>query len=85
MIDEFHFGGYAKWNETLLDFIDTFSDETGIPLEHVYTGKAMYGLMELIKCGHFRKGSNIVFLHTGGLQGRTGLQYMKEVSQKRHA
>jgi 1-aminocyclopropane-1-carboxylate deaminase len=83
MIYEFHFGGYAKWNETLLDFIDTFGHETGIPLEHVYTGKAMYGLMELIKCGHFRKGSRIVFLHTGGLQGRAGLQYMKEVSEKR--
>jgi 1-aminocyclopropane-1-carboxylate deaminase len=83
MIEEFHFGGYAKWNETLLDFMDTFYSGTGIPLEHVYTGKAMYGLMALIKCGHFRKGSRIVFLHTGGLQGRAGQQYMREVSEKR--
>lgn len=86
MIEEFHFGGYAKWNDTLLDFIDTFSDDTGIPLEHVYTGKSMYGLMELIKRGYFRPGSRIVFLHTGGMQGRTGLLYMNELmARRRHA
>lgn len=86
MIEEFHFGGYAKWDEKLLYFMETFSADTGIPLEHVYTGKAMYGLMELIKRGHFRPGSSIVFLHTGGLQGRAGLQYMQDLlMKKRHA
>lgn len=86
MIEEFHFGGYAKWDEKLLHFMDTFSGDTGIPLEHVYTGKAMYGLMELIKRGYFQPGSKIVFLHTGGLQGRAGLQYMQELlMNKRHA
>jgi 1-aminocyclopropane-1-carboxylate deaminase len=83
MIEEFHFGGYAKWDEKLLHFMDTFSADTNIPLEHVYTGKAMYGLMELIKRGYFQAGSRIVFLHTGGMQGRAGMQYMEELLVKK--
>jgi 1-aminocyclopropane-1-carboxylate deaminase/D-cysteine desulfhydrase-like pyridoxal-dependent ACC family enzyme len=79
----FHFGGYAKWNQELLAFIDDFSVATGIPLEHVYTGKALFGLLELIKHGHFKPGSRIVFLHTGGLQGINGLTYRKEMLAKR--
>jgi 1-aminocyclopropane-1-carboxylate deaminase/D-cysteine desulfhydrase-like pyridoxal-dependent ACC family enzyme len=82
----FHFGGYAKWSEELLIFMDTFSKDTGLPLEHVYTGKAMFGLMKQIEQGYFKPGSRIVFLHTGGLQGRDGLRYIQEIMamRKRH-
>lgn len=75
---DYHFGGYAKWNAELCAFIDQFETETNIPLDHVYNGKAMYGLMDLIEKNYFTEGSNIVYIHTGGLQGKNGLTYMQQ-------
>ena len=65
---EYAFGGYAKTNKTLDDFIRDFQDDHGVPLEPVYTGKMMYGICDLISKGFFDKGSTILALHTGGLQ-----------------
>ena len=73
---DFHFGGYAKWDDVLIDFIHNFEKETGIPLEHVYNGKAMFGLMKLIQSDFFDSGSTICYIHTGGLQGKAGMIYM---------
>jgi 1-aminocyclopropane-1-carboxylate deaminase/D-cysteine desulfhydrase-like pyridoxal-dependent ACC family enzyme len=67
---DYHFGGYAKYNEILQIFIQEFEEQHDIPLEQVYTGKMMFGLMDLIKHEYFPKDSNIVALHTGGLQGK---------------
>ncbi len=66
----YHFGGYAKWNEELLDFIKEFENKHKIPLDHVYNGKMFYGLFDLIRQDHFAKGTTIVAIHTGGLQGK---------------
>ena len=77
---DYHFGGYAKWNQELLDFIEKFENETNIPLDHVYNGKAMYGLMDLIEKEYFKPGTNIMYLHTGGLQGKDGLAYIQSKS-----
>lgn len=65
---DYHFGGYAKTDTELLNFIDEFYRDTGIPTEPVYTGKMFYGLLDKIKTGYFPTGSRIVVLHTGGLQ-----------------
>ncbi len=73
---DYHFGGYAKWNDELLTFIDGFEKEVGIPLDHVYNGKAMYGLVDLIAKDRFPQDTNVLYLHTGGLQGKQGLEYM---------
>lgn len=73
---EYHFGGYGKWTDELLKFIDDFERETLVPLDHVYNGKAMYGLMDLIQKDYFPRGTKILYLHTGGLQGKDGLSYM---------
>ena len=43
----------------------------GIILDSVYTGKAMYGLVEEIKKGNLDKYENILFIHTGGIFGWT--------------
>jgi 1-aminocyclopropane-1-carboxylate deaminase/D-cysteine desulfhydrase-like pyridoxal-dependent ACC family enzyme len=69
---EFHFGGYAKYNAGLINFINTFKRETKIPLDPVYTGKMMFGVYQLVKAGYFPVGSRLVVIHTGGLQGITG-------------
>jgi 1-aminocyclopropane-1-carboxylate deaminase len=73
---DFHFGGYAKWNTELIDFIYDFEKQANIPLDHVYNGKAMFGLFKLILSDYFEPGSTICYIHTGGLQGKDGLKYM---------
>jgi L-cysteate sulfo-lyase len=42
------------------------ADGSGILLDPVYSGKAMAGLIDLVRQGQFSKGQNIVFIHTGG-------------------
>lgn len=69
---EYHFGRYAKVNNELEVFIERFRTENGIQLDHVYTGKMMFGLYDMIRTGTFVPGETIVALHTGGLQGLRG-------------
>lgn len=73
IMNEYHFGGYAKKNTELIDFMNTFYNEFQIPTDFVYTGKMMYGVFDLLKNGYFKKGSKILCLHTGGLQGNLSL------------
>ncbi|RCH56484.1 1-aminocyclopropane-1-carboxylate deaminase/D-cysteine desulfhydrase [Mucilaginibacter hurinus] len=70
----YHFGGYAKVTPALVEFIKQFTSSTGIMLEPVYTGKMMYALFNLIEKGHFKKGSRILAVHTGGLLGILGMK-----------
>jgi len=71
--DSFHFGGYAKFNQKLLDFMNAFYLEHQIPLDFVYTAKMMFGVLENIQLGYFPTGSKIICVHTGGLQGNLSL------------
>ena len=73
IINEYHFGGYAKITMELIEFINQFKKENNIQLDPVYTGKMMYGIFDLLKKGYFKKGSKILAIHTGGLQGITGM------------
>ncbi|MCF0058029.1 1-aminocyclopropane-1-carboxylate deaminase/D-cysteine desulfhydrase [Dyadobacter sp. CY356] len=66
---EYHFKGYAKYTQELLDFILIFKKKHGIQLEQVYTGKMFFGLYDLMEKGYFKNGDRIVAVHTGGLQG----------------
>ncbi len=60
----YSFGGYAKVSDKLREFVSSFP----VPLDEVYTGKMMYGIIDQIKSGRFIEGSTILALHTGGLQ-----------------
>jgi 1-aminocyclopropane-1-carboxylate deaminase len=71
---DYHFGGYAKFNNMLLDFIADLEQRHQICYEPIYTGKMMYGIYELAAKGFFKKGERIIVLHTGGLQGLAGLK-----------
>ena len=79
---DYHFGGYAKINDDLVSFINEFKDRYSIPLDPVYTGKMMYGIMKLIEAQYFPKGSKILAIHTGGLQGIKGMNMRLSRLQK---
>lgn len=66
---EYHFGGYGKMTNELMLFIEKFKKDTGILLDPIYTCKMMFGVMDLIEKRKFKKGSKILAVHTGGLQG----------------
>ena len=67
-----HLGGYAKYNDHLIAFINQFKLDNGIQLDPVYTGKMMLAIYTLIKAKYFEFETKIVALHTGGLQGIKG-------------
>ncbi len=69
---DFHFGGYAKVNDALIQFMSEFELQYGFSLDAVYTGKMFYGLFELIKAKKFEPGTSIIAIHSGGLQGNKG-------------
>lgn len=70
---EYHFGGFAKMKEPLVRFMNDFWQETQIPLDPIYTAKMMFGLKEMIQNNEFEKGTRILAIHTGGLQGIAGM------------
>ncbi|QXI39975.1 1-aminocyclopropane-1-carboxylate deaminase/D-cysteine desulfhydrase [Pseudomonas xantholysinigenes] len=65
-------GGFAHIDATLQAFIDETERHTAIPLEALYTGKALMALRDQVEAGRFAPGTRLVVLHTGGLQGRRG-------------
>ena len=65
-------GGFAKVDEALLTFIDQTEQTSGIPFEPLYTGKALLRLKQHVESGEFAIGTRLIFIHTGGLQGRRG-------------
>ncbi|HTE09133.1 MAG TPA: pyridoxal-phosphate dependent enzyme [Flavitalea sp.] len=69
----YHFGGYAKKNPILLQFMQAFEQEENIPLDFVYTGKLFFAFSDLTKQGYFPSGSRILLIHSGGLLGNRSL------------
>ncbi len=73
LIRDYHFGGFAKIDKKLVDFINMVNTLHKLPLDPIYTGKMFYGIIDLIKKDYFPKGSKILAIHTGGLQGKAGM------------
>lgn len=69
LITDYHFGGYAKINAQLKQFMDQFYKKYLITLDPVYTSKLTFGVIDLISKGYFKPYSKILLIHTGGLQG----------------
>lgn len=70
---DYHFGGYGKVNYTLIQFINQFYHDFKIPLDPIYTGKMVYGVLDLMEKNYFPENSKILMIHTGGLQGIQGM------------
>jgi len=75
IITAYDFGGYAKWTNELISFINHFELNYFIPLDQIYTGKMFFGVMDLLKRNYFELSRRILVLHTGGLQGKQSLSY----------
>ncbi len=72
LIIDYHFGGYAKVNVELIEFINKFKQENNIPLDPIYTGKMVYGIFDMLKKEKLNN-KKILLIHTGGLQGIEGM------------
>ncbi|MDY7565872.1 pyridoxal-phosphate dependent enzyme [Pseudomonas sp. 5C2] len=66
-------GGFARTDPHLLDFISVSEADSGLPLEPLYTGKALLALHDRVAAGLLARGTRLIFVHTGGLQGRRGM------------
>lgn len=73
LITDYDFGGYAKVSDELIRFMNDFYSKYNILLDPIYTGKMMFGVMDLIEKDFFPKNSRILVIHTGGLQGIAGI------------
>ena len=83
LIKDYHFGCYAKFNDHLVDFINTFKEETSILLDPIYTGKMLFGILDLIRKEHFSESTKILAINTGGIQGIEGVnQKLKKLNQE---
>ncbi len=70
----YHFGGYGKTEERLIEFIKQFVASTGILIEPVYTGKMLFAVYDLAAKDYFKPGSNILAIHSGGIWGLLGMK-----------
>jgi 1-aminocyclopropane-1-carboxylate deaminase len=66
ILDEFHFGGYSKSDPNLNDFIQDFNNQNSFEIEPIYTGKAIFALVDFLKSKNIRN-KKVLFVHTGGL------------------
>jgi 1-aminocyclopropane-1-carboxylate deaminase len=73
LLTSYHFGGYARHPQPLLDFINEFHRDTSIPTDIVYTGKLFYAVRDSIHRHLFPAHSRLLIIHSGGLQGNRSL------------
>ncbi len=64
--DDYVGPGYSLPTDAMVEAVKLLARTEGILLDPVYSGKAMSGLIDLVRKGYFKEGSNILFLHTGG-------------------
>lgn len=76
ILHDHHCGGYARVSPDLRAFILAFEEAHQIPLDPVYTGKALYAVHHKLVSGEWSGDHPVLFIHTGGLQGRRGFAWL---------
>ena len=67
IIDNSYMGKrYGYITKEAKEAVNIFAKKEGIMLDYVYSGKAAAGLIDYIDKKNFGKGSNVLFIHTGG-------------------
>lgn len=72
-MDNYHFGGFGKYDPSLIDFMNQLHETSGIETDFVYTAKMIFAVIDLIHRDYFSPGSRIICIHTGGLQGNNSI------------
>jgi 1-aminocyclopropane-1-carboxylate deaminase len=78
--NDYHRGGYAKIDDELVKFIWSVKEQTGIPLDAVYTGKTAMALVHKASTGFFKEGARVLMIHSGGVQGNKGMSHRTGIS-----
>ncbi len=73
IFNDYHFGGYAKKTPELIGFMNYLWQQHQLPTDFIYTAKLFFAIFDKIKNNYFEVQSNILCLHTGGLQGNQSL------------
>ncbi len=81
--NDYHFGGYAKTKPDLLQFISRFTSQTGILIDHVYTGKVFYAIYDQFNKGQLKADARILAIHTGGILGLLGAKKFFPLNPKK--
>jgi len=76
ILHDSHCGGFARVNESLAAFMLEFEQVHAVPLEPVYTGKVLHAIHQRLRSGQWPAGEPVVAIHTGGLQGRRGFDWL---------
>ncbi|SHM12994.1 1-aminocyclopropane-1-carboxylate deaminase [Chitinophaga jiangningensis] len=73
LLTEHHGGGYGKYSAEQVNSMNEFYQQTHIPTDIIYTGKLIQAFNTLLKTNYFPDGSNVLLIHTGGLQGNSSV------------
>lgn len=82
--NNYHFGGYAKHNNELLEFKLWFENTYSIPLDYIYTAKSFYSAFDLMNQNIINTTEKILIIHCGGLQGNIGYEKRYNLNANRH-
>lgn len=74
IVYDYHFGGYAKHPEELLNFMRELWTEHAFPTDIVYTSKALFAIKDMITKHIIPQGSKVLTVHCGGMQGNLSLR-----------
>lgn len=69
----YHFGGYAKKNTTLINFMNQLYHQSQLPTDFVYTAKLLYAVADLLQHKILLTAHRLLVVHSGGLQGNRSL------------
>jgi 1-aminocyclopropane-1-carboxylate deaminase len=83
IFNNYHFGGYAKHSDELLEFKKWFEQTYHIELDYVYTAKLFFAAFDMMKQEKLEKQKSILLIHCGGLQGNEGYEKRYNLNPKR--
>lgn len=73
ILNQYHFGGYAKHSKQLIDWMNELYKKENLPTDIVYTSKLFYAVNNLLQQQYFAANSKVLVVHSGGLQGNLSL------------
>ena len=83
ILSRYALNGYAAFHPALIAIKEEFQNNFDIPLDYVYTCKLMLAAKDLMQASKFPKGSKVLLLHSGGLQGNVGFETRYQATLKR--